>query len=99
MTVLYKGNPIEIEKGTTYEKIAERFALDCDAPVILAKLGQKLVELSKEINISKDAPGNRSEPPVLEFITTRSRDGHKTYERGATMMLLRAAQRVSDAIF
>ncbi len=94
MTVLYKGNPIEIEEGTTYEKIAERFALDCDAPVILAKLGQKLVELSKEINISKDAPGNRSEPPVLEFITTRSRDGHKTYERGATMMLLRAAQRV-----
>ena len=94
MTVLYKGKPLEIEEGTTYGKIAERFACDYDAPVILAKLGQKLVELGKEISTAGDAAKNSAEPPVLEFITTRSRDGHKTYERGATMMLLRAAQRV-----
>ena len=51
-----------------------------DAPIILAKVGQKLVELNKPV----------TREGVLTFLTTKDPDGHKTYQRGATMMFLRA---------
>ena len=95
MTVLYKNKPLEVPEGTAYLELAKRFAADYDAPIILAKLGQRLVELNREISILKDAPGRApGNPPVLEFITTKTRDGSRTYERGATMMLLRAMRHV-----
>ena len=87
MKLTYKGAPIEAEEDTTFLSLAERFKDDCDAPIMLAKLGQKLFELNKTV------PLTFSEPE-LTFITARTRDGHKTYERGATMMFLRAARRV-----
>ena len=94
MIVTYKNAPLEIEEGTTYLSIAKKVQEEYDAPIILAKLGQKFVELNKVFPVDDAAFRGEQTPPELTFITTRDRDGHRTYERGATMMFLRAMTHV-----
>ncbi len=94
MILYYQNTPIEIPKGTTYLSLAERFQKDYDAPIILAKVGQKIFELGNEVKLENAFLKTEYEPKPLSFITVKDRDGHKTYERGATMMLLRAAKHV-----
>ena len=93
MVFLYKNELITVEGGTTYLSLAEQVQSEYDAPIILAKVGQKLIELNKEIPTEQSAASVKK-PPVLTFITIKERDGHKTYERGATMMFLRAMTKV-----
>ncbi|MBO4421926.1 MAG: nucleoside kinase, partial [Clostridia bacterium] len=90
MTVIYKNTAMEIEEGTTYLSIAEKVQPEYGAKIILAKTGQKLVELNKTVS----AGPRPSNALTLDFITTADPDGHKTYERGATMMFLRAMTHV-----
>ena len=92
--ILYKNKPLEFEKGETYLSVAKRVQNEYDAPIILAKLGQKIVELNKEIPDQAELLRVGTPEQELTFITTRDRDGHKTYERGATMMFLRAMTHV-----
>ncbi len=92
MKYLYKGSPVKLEPGTVYADFAEKVAADYPAPVILAKVGQRLIELNK--TVPEESVFLKEEPKELSFITTADRDGKKTYERGATMMFLRAAARV-----
>lgn len=89
MTLNYKGRAIEVEEGTTYLDLALEYQRDYDAVIILAKLGQKLVELNKPI-VTEGVRGDAE----LSFITTKDPDGHRTYERGATMMFLRASTHI-----
>ncbi len=81
----YRGQTLEADGKETYLSLAEKYQNDYPARIILAQVGQKIIELGKEIG---DASGE------LVFITTAERDGHKTYERGATMMFLRAMTHV-----
>lgn len=92
--ILYKNEPLNVEKGKTYLDMALQVQSEYDAPVILAKLGQIIVELNKEIPSDSELSKTGDADQELSFITTRDRDGHKTYERGATMMFLRAANHV-----
>lgn len=87
MILIHRGKTVEFSEGETYFEAAERFKDDYDAPIILAKIGERLVELNKKIDVKN---GSTS----LSFITTADPDGHRTYERGATMMFLRAMTRV-----
>ena len=90
MTLIHRSTPLEAEKKTTYLSLARKVQDKYDAPIILARVGQKLVELNKEVGDDAASRG----PVELTFITTKERDGHKTYERGATMLFLRAVNRV-----
>ena len=94
MILIHNGTPIEAEEGCTYLSLARQVQNQYDAPIILAKVGQRLVELNKTVSRETIPAKSRQTPPTLTFITTRSRDGHKTYERGAAMMFLRAMTHV-----
>ena len=96
MILLYNNQPLEIpdDGKTTFLSVAKEHQSEFDAPIILAKIESKLFELNKTIPPISGLPHAGKRPPVLSFITTRERDGHKTYERGATMMFLRAMQHV-----
>ena len=78
--LMYQGNPWDVEEGSTFLSLAKEVQASYDAPIILAKVGQKRVELNKPV----------TREGVLTFLTTKDPDGHKTYQRGATMMFLRA---------
>ncbi len=89
MTLTYKGAPVVLDAGTTLLDFAKTVQADYDAPIILAKVGQRLTELNKVI--PEDDGRDYGE---LTFITTKEPDGARTYERGATMMFLRAMTHV-----
>ena len=76
----YQGEPWEVPDGMNYRCLAEQVQHQYPAPILLAKVGQKLVELNKKVKMDGE----------LSFLTILDPDGRKTYERGATMMLLRA---------
>lgn len=90
MKYRYRGGFLEAGPGSTYLALAKKVGNDYPAPVILAKVGQDLVELNKTVPEETFIPGTGSEAPEISFITTADSDGHRTYERGATMMFLRA---------
>ena len=92
--LIYKNKELKTEKGETYLAVSKKVQPEYDAPIILAKLGQKIVELNKEIPDETELVRLGMADRELTFITTRDRDGHKTYERGATMMFLRAMAHV-----
>ena len=81
---MYRGEPWEVPEGTTFQELAAQVQASYPAPVILAKVDQKLTELNK--TVGKDGE--------LTFLTIYDSDGRRTYERGATMMFLRAMRHV-----
>lgn len=89
MKFLYKGGTIEYPDNALFSDIAANVQKDYDAPIILAKVDQKLYELNKKISRA-EVYGGSGTSPELSFYTTRDRDGHRAYERGAEMMFLRA---------
>lgn len=70
----------EYPAGTTYEAIAKQVQKEYPYDIILAKRQGKLVELNKKIKTGQK----------IEFLTTESNSGHKTYVRGVTLLMLRA---------
>lgn len=70
----------EYPAGTTYEVIAKQVQGGYPYDIILAKKQGKLVELNKKIGTAQK----------IEFLTTASNSGHKTYVRGVTLLMLRA---------
>ena len=42
--IIYKNAPLDVGRGETYLSVAKRVQPEYDAPIILAKLGQKIVE-------------------------------------------------------
>lgn len=83
MVLNYKGKAEEFSAGERFLDAAKRHQAEYGAPIILAKIGERLVELGKKIPVKEGAA-------ELSFITTADPDGHRTYERGATMIFLRA---------
>ncbi|MBR1742015.1 MAG: nucleoside kinase [Lachnospiraceae bacterium] len=81
------GNEVrEYEEGVTYAQIAEEFKEKYANDIILAQKGGKLVELYKTV----------SEDCVIQFLTTASKSGHKTYERGVTLLMLKVFYDIAD---
>lgn len=94
MKYRYKDTFLEAEPGLTYLSLAKKVAGDYPAPIILAKVGQDLVELNKTVPEENRFNHGQGQTTELSFITTADSDGHRTYERGATMMFLRAMAHV-----
>ena len=96
MILQYDHRPLEIpdDGTTTFLELANRFQSAYGAQIILAKIGSKLYELNKTVPSENALKKGGVREPELTFITSAERDGHKTYERGATMMFLRAMQHV-----
>jgi len=83
--ITINGVEKEYEIGTSFEAIADEYQKEYRGEIALVKENGKIRELSKAV--SKDA--------AVEFITLRESIGHKTYERSATMLLVKA---VSDVV-
>lgn len=76
----------EYESGVTYGQVAEEFKDEYDNDIILAQKSGKLVELAKEIHHDCQ----------VQFLTTASGSGHKTYERGVTLLMLKVFYDIAD---
>ena len=78
----------EYQQGITYAEIAEEFKEEYPYDIILAQRGGKLVELSKTVE----------EDSVIHFLTTATKSGHKTYERGVTLLMLKAFYDIAEKV-
>lgn len=76
----------EYDAGITYEEIAKEYASDFTYDIILAQKSGKLMELTKKID----------EDCTISFLTTGTDSGHKTYDRGVTLLMLKAFYSVAD---
>lgn len=76
----------EYGEGVTYGEIAAEYQKNYEYDIILAQKGGKLAELRKTIR----------EDCTVAFLTTAAGSGHKTYERGAILLMLRAFYAVAD---
>ena len=76
----------EYGHGVTYGEIAADFQKDYEYDIILAQKEGKLVELAKTLE----------EDAVIKFLTTATGSGHKTYERGVILLMLRAFYSVAE---
>ncbi len=74
------GEKKEYAEGTTFEQIAGEYQKQYDDTIALVTENGKIRELHKKV--SKDAE--------IAFITLSSPIGHKTYERSAIMLLVKA---------
>ncbi len=86
----YKGRTVEYPDTAMFSDIASDIQKEYDARIILANVDQKLYELNKKVGLAESRNAEGDFLPVLKFYTTRDRDGHRAYERGAEMMFLRA---------
>ena len=77
----------EYENGITYGEVSKEFVSEYPHDIILAKKSGKLIELSKTI----------TEDVEIEFLTTADSSGHKTYERGVILLMLKAFYDVVDS--
>ena len=77
------------DNGTTFEDVVRKYQEENNGAIALVKENGKIRELNR--TVSKDA--------TLEFITLYDTIGHKTYERSATMLFVKAlADVVGDKI-
>lgn len=72
--------------GTTYEKIADEFQEKHNGLIALCIVNGKICELTKKVE--RDC--------TVSFLTLQDEIGHKTYERTATMMLIKAVYDVLE---
>lgn len=84
--VVVGGKTATYPQGITYGEIARDFQAMYDYDIILAQRSGKLVELNKQAK----------EDGELTFITTGDSSGHKTYDRGLTLLMLKAFYEVAD---
>lgn len=77
---------VSYPQGTLYGDIAADFEQSYPWDIILARRGGKLVELNKPVE----------EDGEISFVTTGDSSGHKTYDRGLTLLMLKAFYQVAD---
>lgn len=74
------GSVKEYPKGISLEKLSEEYQKDYEADIILAFVNNRLRELFKTVD--RDCK--------VRFVTTADDAGHKTYNRGMTLVMLKA---------
>lgn len=84
VNVTIKGKINEYPTGTSIFNISQDYNEEYKNDIILAIVDNKLKELHKRVK--KDCE--------IEFITTISKDGRKTYERGLIIVMLKAIYNV-----
>lgn len=75
-----EGNVIEIQDGMTYLELAGKYQKNYPHDIVLVLEDGKMRELFREVK----------ENARIEFLTTGQTDGHKTYKRSATLLLLKS---------
>jgi len=83
--ITINGVTKEYEKGTNFESIVNEYQKEYNGEIALVTENGKIRELHKRVN--KDAE--------IKFITLRDSIGHKTYERSAIMLFVKA---LSDVV-
>ncbi len=78
--VTIEGNILEVQDGTTYQELADKYQPDYPHDIVLVLENGKMRELFRKVK--KDS--------TVEFLTTGHTDGYKTYKRSATLLLLKA---------
>ncbi len=86
MQITILGKEREYADGTSLFTISKEVENDYQYPIILAKVNEKLRELSR-------CP---EDGDTVEFITINSDIGHKTYRRGLILVFLKALYKVLD---
>ncbi|MCR4617757.1 MAG: nucleoside kinase [Lachnospiraceae bacterium] len=74
------GNEIEVEKGTTWEDVANMVQDKFDSPIAAVSINGKIRELFKRVNKNG----------IVDFFTLKDDVGHLTYTRTATMLAIKA---------
>ncbi|QEH69521.1 nucleoside kinase [Cellulosilyticum sp. ST5] len=84
--VLFKdGKEIQVEKGTTFEELAEKVKGQGEYPIMLAETENSYKELASPILHDLSA---------VRFIYLNEKDGMRVYQRSATFLLVAAAKRI-----
>ncbi len=78
--VTVKGKKAEYPQNVTFAEVAKANADLYENDIILAKVGTKIVELSKKVRESSE----------VDFITAAETAGMTTYTRGTILLMLRA---------
>lgn len=86
-TVTINGESKTYPVGTTFEEIAGAYQKDYPCQIALAVRNGKIRELFKKVD--KDC--------TVEFLTVADDTGHKTYNRTATIILMKAINDVIGA--
>lgn len=83
------GKVIEVQEGTTFEEVVSGYQKEYGDRIALVTANGKIMELSKTVK----------EDAAVEFILISDVIGHKTYERTATMIFMKAlADVIGDPI-
>ena len=81
--ILFKdGKEIQVEKGTTFEELAEKVKGQGEYPIMLAETENSYKELASPILHDLSA---------VRFIYLNEKDGMRVYQRSATFLLVAAA--------
>ena len=88
MEITVQDQVFEVEPGTTFLDVAGKVADRYEDAIALARYNGKLIELRKEIPDS----GN------VEFLTTVSSAGKRTYRRSVTMLMQRALYNINPEL-
>lgn len=75
---------VEVEKGITLAEMMNLARPDEDADIMLAFVNGSLSELGKKVEQDSE----------IRFVTTRDKNGRKTYVRGVCFMMLKAAYEI-----
>ena len=76
--VKIKGKKYQLSKGMTLEEIAKEFQKEYKYPILLARVNNKLEELTKTVN----------EDATIEFYDLTTREGNRIHISGLTYVLL-----------
>lgn len=84
MKILYKGNYIEVEKGTKINEILKNEIEKSEVEVIACKFNNEVKRLNYEIESDGE----------VEFITIGTKDGMRVYRRGLIYIVAKAVSEV-----
>lgn len=82
--VTINGKKYQVTKGITLEEVANDFATNYKYPILLAKVNNRLKELSSTIK----------ENATIEFLDLTSKEGNRSHISGVTYILLTAIKKV-----
>ena len=82
--VVINKQKYQISNGVTLEEIASQFQNNYKYPILIARVNNKLEELSKEI----------TSPSTIEFLDLTTREGNRSHISGLTYVLIYAIKKL-----
>ena len=84
MIVKLEGKEIEVSEGTTLKELADRYADNYPSPLVMAKVNGTVQEFYHTVEPDS----------YIHMCTVSDNDGMRVYERGITMMVLKAVHEI-----